>query len=145
MIAAGQAHGTRAEDIYGCLYFYLFDRLRLVKDRLRRWNITVNVSAAPIELVPMLVKPEIKFHRIEVANMVDYNYSGVDTILRKLSPLLHSRPGSTIISYFMNWIVEHPAGDVKHAPGGPAAMMAMAMNSKATKKVRLVLLSFLYH
>jgi len=136
MIAAGQAHGTRAEDIYGCLYFYLFDRLRLVKERLQKWCIMVSVIAAPTDLVPMFVPPGFKFHRIDVANLVDYNYLGVEEVLRKLGPFLDSRAGSALIAYFMNWTAHHPAGDIKTSPRGRAVMMAMDMNGQGTAKVR---------
>ena len=136
MIEAGRAHGTREEDLYGCLYFYLFDRLHLVLDRLQRWDISIHATPTPIPLAHVFVPQDLRFHRIEVANTVDYNYFGIETVLRSVVPLLHSRAGSAIIAYFMNWIEEHPAGSVTYLPVGMAVRMKLA-NDKRIDKVGL--------
>jgi hypothetical protein len=40
VVKAGKAHGAQSVDLYGCLYFYLSDQLRMFADRLSKFRIS---------------------------------------------------------------------------------------------------------
>jgi hypothetical protein len=113
VIKGGRAHGAQPEDIYGCLYFYLSDQLRLFAERIQLFHISFKVfsfeatmlSHAILDngLVSYGLPASIRFDRIEVSNILDDNYVGIDGVLTAWAPLLAENNFATIVGYFMNW------------------------------------------
>ena len=108
------------EDIYGCLYFYLSDELRQFAERIQRFCISFNVlgfEALTLSklilhnaLVANGIPASIKFDRIEVSNILDDNYIGIEGVLTSWAPLLRKNRCCAIIGYFMNWVAMQPDG-----------------------------------
>jgi hypothetical protein len=126
VIAGGKAHGAQTEDIYGCLYFYLSDQLRLLAERIQEFQISFNVlgfEASMLSdvildnrLAPYGIPASIRYDRIEVSNIMDDNYVGIDGVLTAWAPLLAENRCATILGYFMNWIaLGQPDGHVSNA------------------------------
>jgi len=126
VIAGGKAHGAKTEDIYGCLYFYLSDQLRLLVERIQKFNISfiaLGFEASMLsqvildnKLAPYGVPASIRFDRVEVSNIMDDNYVGIDGVLTAWGPLLAENPCATILGYFMNWTaLGQPDGHVSNA------------------------------
>ncbi|KAL6308530.1 hypothetical protein BKA93DRAFT_762976 [Sparassis latifolia] len=124
----GKAHGAQQEDIYGCLYFFLSDQLRLFVRRLRQFRVsflTFNVDASALaegilegKLSPAGIPASMCFDRIDVSNIMDANYVGIQTVLTKWSTLLKKGDSAAIIGYFMNWAVSQKDALVNHAGKG---------------------------
>ena len=62
------------------------------------------------EFAEFNIPRSIKFDRIEVSNILDTNYVGLDVVLTLWGPLLHESKGAAIIGYFMNWMGFDKAG-----------------------------------
>jgi hypothetical protein len=113
VIKGGRAHGAQEEDIYGCLYFYLSDQLRLFVERIQQFHISFKVLCFEAgmlsqvildnELAPYGIPASIRFDRIEVSNVMDSNYVGINGVLTSWAPLLGGSNYATILGYFMNW------------------------------------------
>jgi hypothetical protein len=124
VVERGKAHGARAEDIYGCLYFYLSDELRLFAERIQRFRISFKVLGFEAlhlskiilgnELVTYGIPASIKFDRIEVSNILDNNYVGIEGVLTAWAPLLRKNRSCAIIGYFMNWVATQPDGCISN-------------------------------
>ncbi|EPQ57739.1 hypothetical protein GLOTRDRAFT_37501 [Gloeophyllum trabeum ATCC 11539] len=121
VIECGRRHGAQRADIYGCLYFFLSDQLRIFARRLRRFNISFHVFNRDVRdfaesikanaLASAGIPPHIFFDRIEVSNIMDIEYVGVRRVLEDWGPLLRDSKTSTIIAYFMNWRTRQKGGD----------------------------------
>ena len=106
-------HGAQPEDIYGCLYFFLSEQLRMFAQRLR--NFKISFKMFPFEACQLSqdirqnsfaelgIPASIRFDRIEVSNLLDANYVGLRGVLTHWAPLLVDSTG-VIVGYFMNWI-----------------------------------------
>jgi hypothetical protein len=127
VLDAGQRHGCTQEDIYGCLYFYLTEQLRLFVRRLKTFNITITLfDMEACELASALkeqgttasastsVFPS-SFDRIALSNITDENYVGLRKSLTAWAPLLSPSSSAVIIAYFMNWVFLQPDGRVRDA------------------------------
>lgn len=101
-------------DLYGCLYFYVSEQLRLFAMNLKRLNVTIHIfnkdcmdlfkDLTSGELVKLSLPPSQRFDRIEVSNIVDDSYVGFEDVLKTWGTLLNSQnPHSTLLSYSMNW------------------------------------------
>ena len=119
VIAAGRACGARSEDLYGCLYFYLFGQLRSFAERLKRFHITFqifDVDARNLSediqsgaLAEYGVPKSTRFDRVDVSNIFDTEYVGITNVLSDWAPLLNSKnPCATILGYSMNWVPKEP-------------------------------------
>lgn len=114
-MAAGEAHGTTTQDLFGCLYFYLSDELRKFSTMVRRGNFQIHLCDKDARELSRTIRMG-RFHtelpmfdRIELSNIVDDNYVGFERCITDWSSLLNrSNPYSTIIAHSMNWIFEHP-------------------------------------
>jgi hypothetical protein len=126
VIAGGKAHGAQTEDIYGCLYFYLSDQLRLFAERIQQFRISFNVLGLEASMLSNVIldnqlasygiPASIRFDRIEVSNLMDGNYLGIDGVLTAWAPLLGENRCATIVGYFMNWVaLGQPDGHVSNA------------------------------
>ncbi|THU96978.1 hypothetical protein K435DRAFT_722257 [Dendrothele bispora CBS 962.96] len=111
---AGKAHGTTREDIFGCLYFYLKSQLRTFVNRLRSFNMTISLSDKDaVDLASLIrndeiagVPSSITFDRIEVSNIVDVEYVGLEKVLEAWGPMLKDKQENkhaVLVGLFMNW------------------------------------------
>jgi hypothetical protein len=50
------------------------------------------------------IPSSIKFDRIEVSNIVDTDYVGLDDVLTLWGPYLKKNRSDAIVGYFMNWV-----------------------------------------
>ncbi|KAF9224203.1 hypothetical protein BS17DRAFT_780637 [Gyrodon lividus] len=122
VIDAGKAHGATSEDIYGCLYFMLSDELRTFARRIRTLHISFHVFGADAcvlsdaithgELTAYGIPPTTRFDRVEVSNILDPNYVGIQGVLDSWEPLLSTSVHATIVGYFLNWIMFQEGGKV---------------------------------
>ena len=118
----GKAHGANAEDIYGCLYFFLSKQLREVADRLQTTSTSFFVQMLDAcdlgreirdgSLAADGIPSSIRFDRIEVSNIIDANYVGLNDVLTSWSPLLCDDRTAAIVGYFMNWFTMQRDGRV---------------------------------
>ncbi|KAF8800836.1 hypothetical protein BYT27DRAFT_7245483 [Phlegmacium glaucopus] len=120
IVKAGKAHGANPEDIYGCLYFFLSEQLRMFTQRLR--NFKINFTVFPFEacqlskcirqnlLADCGIPASIRFDRIEVSNILDANYVGLRGVLTHWAPLLAESSTAVIVGYFMNWVARQKDG-----------------------------------
>lgn len=124
-VEVGKAHGAQPEDIYGCLYFFLSDQLRMFSRRLRKFKISFKVfpleschlseSIRLNELVEYGIPASIGFDRIVVSNILDANYVGLRDVLTNWAPLLARNSTAAIVGYFMNWVAQQEDGRVEGA------------------------------
>ena len=107
--SSGSKHGIPKEDWYGRLYFYTRDKLekfcqKLACGKMFRLHLyCMNATDLPFYLNKSVEK--MRFDRIEVANIVDMPYLGLDKTLQILGPLLRTaaeNPHATLIALFMN-------------------------------------------
>lgn len=96
-------------DVYGLLYYYLFDHLanfhkRLTSSENNAVHFTLlSCDAKNISNVPGVVTHS--FDLIDVSNITDLGYLGVETTLFTIAkPLL--KPDGQLITLFMNYIVD---------------------------------------
>ncbi|KAF9239784.1 hypothetical protein BU15DRAFT_46298 [Melanogaster broomeanus] len=111
---SGIAHGAKAEDIYGCLYFFLSDQLRTFARRIRELRISFHVfNSDASALAEAIVQgtfsaygipPTVRFDRIDVSNIMDLNYVGMRLVLNLWGPLLTKSDNAALTGYFMNWM-----------------------------------------
>ncbi|KAJ2924329.1 hypothetical protein H1R20_g12757, partial [Candolleomyces eurysporus] len=123
VIAAGKAHGAHPEDIYGCLYFYLTEQLRMFANRIRRFSISFKLHSAEAcglantiksgRLTEIGLPPTMQFDRIEVSNILDSQYVGMEAVLVTWGPLLSDNRSATIVGYFLNWHISEKDGRPK--------------------------------
>lgn len=62
----------------------------------------------------------MRFDRIQVSNILDDNYVGIEGVLNKWAPLLKNSRTAAIVGYFMNWIAMQKGAQVSSA--GPEVM-----------------------
>ncbi|KAJ2915828.1 hypothetical protein MD484_g4584, partial [Candolleomyces efflorescens] len=120
VIAAGKAHGAQPEDIYGCLYFYLSDQLRMFVSRIRTLPISFKLFPAEALHLANCIKsgvlteiglgPAMRFDRIQVSNIIDSQYIGIKAVLASWGPLLSDNCSATIVGYFLNWFISEKDG-----------------------------------
>lgn len=141
---AGKAHGAQPEDIYGCLYFLLSDELTAFHQRIRKFPITFRMfdleatklaDAIQADLLSDVGLPaSTRFDRIEVSNILDFNYIGMEKTLTHISPLLSHTSHATIVGYFMNWFIQQKDGRAGQAGG--AVMRRATERTIARMKVK---------
>ena len=113
-------HGVPKEDWYGRLYFYIRDKLeqfcrKTASGKMFRLHLyCMNAAELPFYVSKNVEK--IAFDRVEVANIVDIPYLGLDKTLQILGPLLRTEaenPHATLIALFMNAVhlAEKDLGD----------------------------------
>ena len=124
-IEAGKRHSAQPEDVYGCLYFFLSDKLRLFSQRIRQLSMSFRVFTLDARELPQLIQSgtfaptglesTARFDRIEVSNILDPNYVGLKATLRAWAPLLSRQRYATVVGYFMNWFVLQKDGRIAGA------------------------------
>jgi hypothetical protein len=114
IVNTGKARGAHPEDIYGCLYFFLSEQLRAFAGRLRKFSSSFTILTLDARELPRRIRENefsefnipssIKFDRIEVSNIVDTDYVGLDDVLTLWGPYLKKNRSAAIVGYFMNWV-----------------------------------------
>ena len=66
------------------------------------------------------IPASVRFDRIQVSNILDANYVGIDAVLSDWAPLLKKNRTAVIVGYFMNWVIKQQDGRALSA--GPQAM-----------------------
>ena len=125
VIERGKAHGTQAEDIYGCLYFFLSTQLRMLAQRMRKFPISFKLFSTEACALAKAIGEDIftdmgitsstRFDRVEVSNILDFNYVGTRGVLTAWSPLLGQGKHAAIVGYYMNWIMVQQDGRAQNA------------------------------
>ncbi|ESK84859.1 hypothetical protein Moror_14953 [Moniliophthora roreri MCA 2997] len=110
VLRSGQSHGTTEEDIMGCLFFHVKDQLVEFAKRLRKFHMSITMYDQDAATLPESLPSSLRlFDRIEVSNVMDKQYLGIDKVLATWGPLLNrNRAGSAIISSFINWASNYP-------------------------------------
>jgi hypothetical protein len=62
----------------------------------------------------------VRFDRIQVSNILDANYVGIEGVLSDWAPILKNSHTAVIVGYFMNWIAMQKDGRALSA--GPKVM-----------------------
>ena len=109
--SSGMNHGIPEEDRYGRLYFYVRDKLetfcrRIASAKKHRFHLyCVSAADLPVYLDRNIEK--LKFDRVEVANIAEMTYLGLEKTLQTCGSLLKTpamNPHATLIVLFMNAI-----------------------------------------
>ena len=79
------------------------------------------------------VPATVRFDRIEVSNILDVNYVGIEGVLDGWASLLKTSKTAAIVGYFMNWVVMQPDGRVQTA--GPKIIKQLMDRLKKEGKV----------
>ena len=79
------------------------------------------------------VPASVRFDRIEVSNILDVNYVGIEGVLDGWACLLKTSKTAAIVGYFMNWVVMQPDGRAQSA--GPKEMEQLMDRLKKEGKV----------
>ncbi|KIM76000.1 hypothetical protein PILCRDRAFT_78276 [Piloderma croceum F 1598] len=119
VIKAGKGHGAQRADLYGCLYFYLSDQLRLFSDRLKKCQVTFRMFDRDARELARDVRSgafehhglpkTAHFDRIDVSNIIDTEYVGIPNVLADWASLLNTtNRHSTLLGYSMNWVPKEP-------------------------------------
>ncbi|EIN05899.1 hypothetical protein PUNSTDRAFT_145782 [Punctularia strigosozonata HHB-11173 SS5] len=122
VIEAGKAYGANEEDVYGCFYFYVTDQLVQFAERLanlrlvfKLFNSEPNALAASIvcngKRRPLGIPKKFRFDRIDVSNMMDFDFGGVGPTLETWGGLLRNSPHACILGYFSSWPDGEPDAD----------------------------------
>jgi len=137
VISAGRAHGALNGDLYGCLYFYLQDQLRSFSERIRRFHVTFHLlekdavdlsRAIRIGRLSTLGLPSsIRFDRIDVSNIFDIGYLGIQKVIENWGPFLAKNKNATLLGYFMNWVNHQRGGNLNTLDSGVAGRIARKM------------------
>ncbi|THH29538.1 hypothetical protein EUX98_g4649 [Antrodiella citrinella] len=131
VLAAGKAHGVHRADLFRSLYFYLTDEFRTFADRIQRFQISFHMLCDDTKVVATGIRQgvymnaaiprNILFDRIDVSNIVDQNYLGVNSVVASWGPLLNkNNRHATLLGYFMNWVMFEPKAKPGH--GSPEKM-----------------------
>lgn len=127
VVASGRAHGTSAEDIYGCFYFYISDQLRLFHRRLHegKFRVSFRIYCSEARQLARILQnntlrghgllASTRFDRIMVSNIMDHSYVGIRETLKSWGPLLSNRQKAVFLGYFMNWGVVQKGSTVEES------------------------------
>ncbi|TFK46609.1 hypothetical protein OE88DRAFT_1667211 [Heliocybe sulcata] len=137
VLEAGKRHGAQRADLYGCLYFFLTDELRTFARRLRRFKVNFHVYNDDVRdlsdnlkagaLARSGIPASVHFDRIDVSNIMDVEYVGIQRVLEDWSPLLRQNKTATLTGYFMNW--------TKHQKGGDPVSAGEHVVTRLTKRL----------
>ncbi|KZV67124.1 hypothetical protein PENSPDRAFT_62747 [Peniophora sp. CONT] len=113
IVASGRAHGLTRYDLYGSLYFHVSELLCDFAKRLSRFRIKfIVLNEDAVDLATNIQRGDLKdvgipatarFDRIDVSNIMDANYVGVEKVIGAWGPLLRRARTSALLGYFMNW------------------------------------------
>ena len=109
VLGSSAKYGTPDEDLYGLLYFYVREKLVAFCNRNANTKMQFHIYCADAAKLPSLIDKNLKFDRIEVANIVDQAYLGLEKTLETCSSLLKPpsiNPHAVLVALFMNAIEE---------------------------------------
>ncbi|KAF5653986.1 SET and MYND domain protein [Fusarium sp. NRRL 25303] len=111
-------HGPATSDIYGKLFTYLRSVLKHFMSRMANKNINFQLlHLNATDLLDHLKKGS--FDRIELSNISDKSYVGINMTVAVMAPLLRSptvNPHATLITRFMDAIQENMTGEDRVGP-----------------------------
>jgi hypothetical protein len=103
------------------LYFHVSDQLREFVSRLSLFRIKITVfNADAVALARAIVRdehsalgvpPSTRFDRIDVSNIMDTNYVGIERVIEAWGRFLKRDNYPRMIGYFMNWVGEQADGE----------------------------------
>ena len=108
ILASEARHGGPKEDIYGLMHLHIRHLLETFCQKTALLKVHMHLYCLNATELPSVLEPRLKesaFDRIEVSNIADENYIGLDKSLSKFGPLLKSptsNPHATLITLFMN-------------------------------------------
>ncbi|KAI9810023.1 MAG: hypothetical protein M1827_006721 [Pycnora praestabilis] len=112
-VSSGVQLGAPKSDVYGAFYYYLLSKLKGFCERLSNIDITFQLLQYDASDLPHYLKtlPEKQrfFDRIEVSNIVDRGYLGLERTLTTLAPWLKPadvNPHATLLTLFLNAVAE---------------------------------------
>ncbi|RYP39103.1 hypothetical protein DL766_000559 [Monosporascus sp. MC13-8B] len=100
--------GPAKNDVYGKLYHYLKHLFADFHGRLRSMPVTFDLLHVDARLLPGALVGQ-HFDRIDVSNICDMGYLGIDTTLKTFAPLLQLpsvNEYATLVTLFMNAVAE---------------------------------------
>ncbi|KAI0314329.1 hypothetical protein OF83DRAFT_1041415, partial [Amylostereum chailletii] len=113
VMAEGRARGIHRADIHGCLYAYVYRQLHDFAARLARFRISFklfNTDALALaaqlrsaRLAPYGLAPAHRFARVDVSNIFDIEYVGLERVVAEWGPLLAHTRHATLVGYLLNW------------------------------------------
>ncbi|KAK0184433.1 hypothetical protein F5146DRAFT_1228612 [Armillaria mellea] len=117
---SGKAHGTTEADLIGSLYFHIMDQL-VEFSKIQIYSFDLDAAQLPNTLRSNRSLPQ-NFDRIEVSNILDKNYIGMN-VLSSWGPLLNkANPHAAIVGLFMNWYNWKESADFMASPGDFSAV-----------------------
>lgn len=108
VLASGVRHGGPKEDIYGHLHFHIRDLLEKYCQKTTLMKVHMHVYSVNATELPSVVDQRLKdsgFDRIEISNVADTFYIGLEKSLSTFGPMLKTpkqNSHATLITLFMN-------------------------------------------
>ena len=121
-VLSSNPYDVPANDLYGRLYFYIVDKMTefvaLIKTKKLKFHM---FCADAKDLMPKL--RGIKFDRIDVSNISDENYVGLDCVIKLSKPLLNNaNSNAKLITTLMNWTAGTDYGQLINAGGSKLSL-----------------------
>ena len=109
----------------GCFHFHVKDQLLEFARRMKRFRIDISVfDLDAIQLANEIERQRVAlgpFDRVEVSNILDRSYVGIERTLKAWGPLLNPKnQHSVLIGSFINWVGDHPGAKAKDLPPNKA-------------------------
>jgi hypothetical protein len=123
VVQAGARYGADSGDLYACLFFFLREQYVEFAQRLARFKVKFILYSLPLPLLDRMLAPNTHvgalgegFDRIELSNMADENYFGLESILQTLGNLLSEfNKDATLIVSLVNWVYRQRDAKVEGA------------------------------
>ena len=113
VVSSGAHFGAPKSDIYGAFYYHLLSKLEGFCQRLSNMKITFQLFECDASDLPQYLKglprKQSLFDRIEVSNIIDRGYVGLERTLTTLAPWLKPadvNPHATLLGLFLNAVAE---------------------------------------
>ena len=109
VLGSSAKYGATDEDLYGLLYFYVREKLLAFCDKTGNTNVPFHLYCTDADMLPSIIDKNLKFDRVEVANIVDGGYLGVEKTLETCGSLLKpldTNPHAALVALFMNAVIE---------------------------------------
>ena len=109
VLGSSAKYGAPDEDLFGLLYFHIREKLLVFCDKTRTTNIPFHLYSTDAAMLPSIIGKNLEFDRVEVANIVDGGYLGLEKTLETCGSLLKpldTNPHAVLVALFMNAVVE---------------------------------------
>ena len=124
VLKTGRKHGASREDLYGCFYFFISEQLQEFSRRLQKFKISfclfdqdaLDLSKAVRngELARAGIPSTTLFNRIDVSNIMDVEYVGIEKVISSWCSLLAPGTDSTLLGSFLNWVKTQEGAKLTH-------------------------------